>query len=202
MIPAKKRIRRSPEEARALILNAALELFSERGPDAVGLKEVAKQAGVSHALITHYFGTYNGLVEAAFAEHLERARAAALCRMGELVNSGPEAWVDLAADHLSDPTYGRLVSWALMSGRLGSSDFFTHRAQGLRSVVELLAQRFRTVERRDLEFAVLLVMSASLGYALGRSALWGSLGARANAERDAWFRERLSKVVVRLLRRR
>ena len=62
---ARKRVRRSPEEARTLILDAADAVFREHLPDAVGLKEVAKAAGVSHALVTHYFGTYANLVEAA-----------------------------------------------------------------------------------------------------------------------------------------
>lgn len=199
MNAGKKRVRRTPEEARALILNAALELFAERGPDAVGLKEVAAQAGVSHALITHYFGTYDALVEAAFQEHVDRARASAMGRLDALVNGGPEAWVELAADHLGDATYGRLVVWALMSGRLGADDFVTHRAQGLRAMLDAIHERFRGVDRCDLEFAVILVMSASLGYALGRKALWGSLGAKASSKRDRWFRERLSRVVVRLL---
>ena len=60
----KKRVRRSPDEARTLILDAADRVFAKKLPDAVGLKDVAREAGVSHALVTHYFGTYDGLVEA------------------------------------------------------------------------------------------------------------------------------------------
>lgn len=189
-----------------MILDAALGLFAERGPDAVGLKEVASEAGVSHGLVTHYFGTYEGLVEAAFQEHVDRAQAKTLGRLDELMGGEPEAWVALAAEHLNDPTYGRLVVWALMSGRLGADDFITHRAQGLRRLVDAIASRFRTVDRQTLEFAVILVMSASLGYALGRKAIWGSLGrgsggdCRTDSDRDQWFRHRLSRVVVRLLK--
>ncbi|MCB9589491.1 MAG: helix-turn-helix transcriptional regulator [Polyangiaceae bacterium] len=209
----RKRVRRTPEEAKALILNAALALFADHGPDAVGLKEVAAQAGVSHGLITHYFGTYEALVEAAFQEHVNRAQAVTLGRVDELIQGGPEAWVALAAEHLNDPTYGRLVAWALMSGRLGADDFITHRAQGLRRLIDAIDGRFRGVDRSSLEFAVILVMSASLGYSLARKALWGSLGSASSgargasprdseAARDAWFREKLSKVVLGLLKPR
>lgn len=72
----------------------------------------------------------------------------------------------MAAEHLGDPTYGRLVSRALMSGRLESTDFVIHRSQGLRAVVDLPSQRLRGIDRSKLEFAVLLVMSASLGCGL------------------------------------
>jgi AcrR family transcriptional regulator len=47
--------------ARATIRNAALRLFAERGPDAVTVREIAAQAGVSPALVVHHFGTKDGL---------------------------------------------------------------------------------------------------------------------------------------------
>ena len=69
-----RRKRRSPEEARRLILDAAEHVFSERGPDAAGLKLVAAQAGVTHGLVTHYFRTYDALVEATMERATTRAR--------------------------------------------------------------------------------------------------------------------------------
>lgn len=47
--------------ARATIRNAALRLFADRGPDAVTVREIATQAGVSPALILHHFGSKDGL---------------------------------------------------------------------------------------------------------------------------------------------
>ncbi|WP_344135099.1 TetR/AcrR family transcriptional regulator [Pedococcus bigeumensis] len=47
--------------ARATIRNAALRLFADRGPDAVTVREIATQAGVSPALVVHHFGSKDGL---------------------------------------------------------------------------------------------------------------------------------------------
>jgi len=47
--------------ARAMIRNAALRLFAERGPDAVTVRMIAGQAGVSPALVVHHFGSKEGL---------------------------------------------------------------------------------------------------------------------------------------------
>src|SRR5260221_14507830 len=58
-----RRRRRTPEVARQELLDAAERVFTEFHPDQVGLKQVAREAGVSHALITHYFGTYGGVIE-------------------------------------------------------------------------------------------------------------------------------------------
>jgi AcrR family transcriptional regulator len=47
--------------ARATIRNAALRLFADRGPDAVTVREIAANAGVSAALVLHHFGSKDGL---------------------------------------------------------------------------------------------------------------------------------------------
>src|SRR5512146_915535 len=47
--------------ARATIRNAALRLFADRGADAVTVREIAAQAGVSPALVVHHFGSKDGL---------------------------------------------------------------------------------------------------------------------------------------------
>ncbi len=47
--------------ARASIRNAALRLFADRGPDAVTVREIATQAGISPALVLHHFGSKDGL---------------------------------------------------------------------------------------------------------------------------------------------
>src|SRR6185503_1118148 len=74
------RRRRDPATARQELLDAAERVFAQRQPDRVGLKEVAREAGVSHALITHYFGTYAGLLEATLERRNRATREAALVR--------------------------------------------------------------------------------------------------------------------------
>src|SRR5687767_8513778 len=78
-----ERRRRSPEVARQELLDAAERVFSQSSPDEVGLKEVAREAGVSHALITHYFGTYAGLIEATLHRRLIALRETMVARLSE-----------------------------------------------------------------------------------------------------------------------
>lgn len=47
--------------ARARIRDAALRLFSERGPDAVTIRDVATSAGVSPALVIRHYDSKDGL---------------------------------------------------------------------------------------------------------------------------------------------
>ena len=71
----KRRQRRTPEAARELILQTAQRLIAERGPDRIGLKEIAQAAGISHALINHYFGSYEALVEETIRAQVRRSHA-------------------------------------------------------------------------------------------------------------------------------
>src|SRR4051794_7784372 len=68
------RKRRDPDEARSHILTAAERVFAEHVPDVVGLKEIAREAEVSHALVSHYFGSYEALVEATLERRLRAVR--------------------------------------------------------------------------------------------------------------------------------
>ena len=58
------------------ILEAADELFSERGFDAVSANEVARRAGVNKALIFYYFGSKEGLFERVIGPYYEAHREA------------------------------------------------------------------------------------------------------------------------------
>jgi AcrR family transcriptional regulator len=77
-----KRIRRTPEEARTLILDAAEKTMGREGPAALRLQDVAREAGVSHPTILHHFGSREGLVRALNLRGLERLRSALLERIG------------------------------------------------------------------------------------------------------------------------
>jgi AcrR family transcriptional regulator len=50
--------------AKATIRNATLRLFAEHGPDAVSVRQIAAEAGVSPALVLHHFGNKAGLRDA------------------------------------------------------------------------------------------------------------------------------------------
>jgi AcrR family transcriptional regulator len=68
--------------ARAAIRDTALTLFAARGPDAVTVREIAAEAGVSPALVLHHYGSKEGL-RAAVDEHAAAAFDAMLAELGD-----------------------------------------------------------------------------------------------------------------------
>lgn len=56
---------------RRALLDEAVEVIAERGPDAVSLRDLATRTGVSHAAPAHHFGDRAGLFTAIAAEGYE-----------------------------------------------------------------------------------------------------------------------------------
>ena len=99
-----------PEHPASAILVAAAELFQERSPSSVSLREIARRAGVNYGLSHHYYGTK----EAILAELLRRASASGAERMRD------SASIDDALAALTTPgersTHARMLAWALLDG--------------------------------------------------------------------------------------
>lgn len=203
-----KRVRRSPEEARAVILDAAERVFAVHLPDAVGLKEIAREAEVSHALVTHYFGTYGGLVEAALERRFEVLRTSLVQQLVVAIEAkagGGELLAEYRralARHAADPVTVRLATWAAISGRGAQEDFFAHRVQGLRLLADALQQQpdLSRVSREDLEFCLIASFSMTVVWTIGGDALSGALGKKKPRGSDAAFEARVAAMIDAYLR--
>lgn len=62
-------------ETRARIINAAIELFGERGYQAASTREIARRAGVNAPLLNYYFESKEGLYRACASSIAEEVHA-------------------------------------------------------------------------------------------------------------------------------
>lgn len=98
-------------DLRRRVLNASLLLVAERGPEALSLREVARQAGVSHQAPYKHFGDREGVI-AALVEEGFISLSATLSTVSESANletriaTAGTAYVDWA---LAYPGYLRLL---------------------------------------------------------------------------------------------
>ena len=67
--PPPKR-QRDAAQTRLDILRAAQKLFSQRGYTATGVRDIADETGVSFALVRRYYGSKQGLLQAALEDML------------------------------------------------------------------------------------------------------------------------------------
>jgi TetR/AcrR family transcriptional regulator len=137
---------RDPERSRAVILDAAGELFARRGFDAVSLAEIGERAGVSRATPAYFFrskaGLYRAVLERCFADALDTVRTgrARALRSGrppaEVLAGAVSDYVDFVAAH---PVFVRLIQRDALGEGPGTGDLPLSQAVGTEAV-DALAQ--------------------------------------------------------------
>jgi AcrR family transcriptional regulator len=88
-----QRIRRTPEQARRLILDAAAALLAEGGVAAVQVRAVAARVGMTDTGVTHHFQNRDNLLRELLRHGGRQLRAA--------LQEALEPWVDDSADLLA-----------------------------------------------------------------------------------------------------
>jgi len=152
-VPVRGRRPLGSPDARQAVLDAARELFAERGFERTTMRAVAARAGVDPALIYHYFGDKDGLLFAALQPPEDAATVfaglagAAAGRTGEelvrrligLWEERPEIREQMAAilrTGLSHDRAGRLLRDILSSFILaGLGDFLAGDRRELRAAL-------------------------------------------------------------------
>ena len=192
-----KRRRRSPEEARRLILEAAQSLLASTGPEGLRLQDIAAAAGISHPLILHHFGSREGLVRALTRHAAAELRDKLVAAMASSDYS-IEQQLDRVFDAFRDGLAQRLA-WLMTvdpGGRAEQTEMI------MRDISDKLhARRISTsppgtaVERSDTDALVHLVATAAFGDALFGAHLHRSAGLAVTGETDRRFRLWLAALI-------
>ncbi len=183
---AKKRRKRSPEEAREEALTAARELLIESGPTAVTLAAIGKRVGMTHANVIHHFGSAAGLQSALMGSMVRDLTVA----LGDAVahvrsdSAAPRALIDIVFDAFDKGGAGRLAAWIALSGDLGHLEPVR---QAVTDLVEAIAEKFADEGdsgRKRIQSAVLLIALMAFGDSMIGGPLRGMLGAEDEAGRS------------------
>jgi TetR/AcrR family transcriptional regulator, repressor for neighboring sulfatase len=192
-----KRIRRTSEEARRLILDAAREAIARTGPEGLRLHEIAAAAGVSHPLILHHFGNRAGLVRALAREAVAELRDKLLAAMSEPDHSQEEQ-LDRVFDAFRNGL-GQLLAWLATvdpGGDLGGSTMiqreFADRMHARRLAA---APPGAPIVREDSQFVIHLIAIAALGDAIYGPQFRHSAGLPEGPETDKRFRAWLAALI-------
>lgn len=202
-----KRVRRTAEEARRVILDAAEWRLAEHGPEGIRLQDIAGDVGISHPTILHHFESRGGLVQALTQRATAQLRADLLAAF-----SGPHARhadmqpiLDRVFDVLSRQGHARLIGWMILSGSLragqdpGLLRELTDIIHAMR-VTECRSRGLPAPEREDTLFVVMLGAIAAFG-----DGLFGPLVRRGAEVADdpeipgrfrAWFAELLRSRIL------
>jgi len=194
-----RRVRRTPEEAKRLILETAQALVARTGPQGLRLQDIAAEAGISHPLILHHFGSRAGLLRA-----LTREAAAEL--KDRLVASMSEPGYSLGGqlDQVFDAFRGGLaqrLAWLLVEdpdgGRLNNPMILREITDTLHARRVAAAPPGSEITRSDTEALVHLVAIAAFGEAIYGTQLRRSAGIDEGEESARRFRAWFADLVHR-----
>ena len=192
-----KRQRRTPEEARRLILQTAQELIASTGPEGLRLQDIAAAAGISHPLILHHFGSRERLVRALTQQTVAELRDKLIATMVAGEHSLEEQ-LNRVFDAFRDGLAQRLVWLATVDpggGTEGTQMIMRDIADTLHNRRTAKAPPGRTITRDDTDALIHLVATAALGDALYGAQLHRSAGLPATSETERQFRQWLYALI-------
>ncbi len=185
-----KRVRRRPEDARALILDAAEAQMKGDGPAGLRLQDVARAAGVSHPTILHHFGSREGLVRALNQRSVEALRNSVLAQLETAPSGGDNIKRTFAA--YRDGIAQRLL-WLIQSGAdqtPGGLKILDEIVEALHALRIKFAAPGSVPDIEDTRAVIHLTTLAAFGDAIIGPRLRQSDGARERAQRErfeTWF---------------
>jgi AcrR family transcriptional regulator len=112
------RVRRSVDEARAAILDAAERRLISGGPDAVRVQTVARDVGITDAAVHYHFGNREGLMDALLRRAGRRLRdeLVALAERWDADTLDVSDLVELFEETYDRRQYARLTAWMTLHG--------------------------------------------------------------------------------------
>lgn len=178
------RKRFTPEESRAVALEAARDLLIEAGPQAVTLKAVAGRMGRTHANLLHHFGSAAEL-QMALAAHMAEQVCATIAEVVLKARKGeadPRDIVDLTFDAFDSQGAGALSTWMVMTGN----------EQALNPIVEAIHQLLHQLGDDDeggtMHQDTLAIVLLAMGDSLLGAPLAKALGLPREASREIALR--------------
>src|SRR3954452_24517937 len=164
MKPARTDQRRAAgERTRARLMDAALDLLSERGKEGVSLRELTDAADANVAAVSYHFGSLQALLDRAIEDALERyldAQQAAVSGLGseptleELAAAFTRPMISALTKGGHDRAAIRIVARAAIDPPEGWDRFDARFDQIRADVVRVLRAKLSGVKTRELIFRI------------------------------------------------
>lgn len=199
-----KRVRRTAEEAKSMILDAAERRLRELGPGGIKLQELAADVGVSHPAILHHFGSRDGLVEAVVRRALDTLRDSTLDQVRQHMRREVDipSILDAVFGILAERGHARLIAWLILEGKNPRDEARLMRALAEAAHVRMVSGGWtegRHFEFEDMLFTIMLVGTAALGLGVTGEAMRYSSGVEDDPGIEERFRHWLSVLISQYL---
>ncbi len=169
----KKEKPRGREKVIDALIEAAADLWSKKGIEAVSVREIALHAGVNHGLVHIYFGSKENLVRQTMDRLVSTFRADA----GE-PDSFLDALVRGSYSMQKNEKYWRLLSRALIDGKM-DEDKIQSDFKYMNNIVRLIDEEKKKGEIKsdmDSRFIATGILSMGFGMLIFKKLLFAATG--------------------------
>jgi AcrR family transcriptional regulator len=196
--PKPPRRRRTAEQARREILDAAEKQLSRAGPDSIRLQDVAREVGISHPTVLHHFGSRDELmravVERAF-ENLQSELVGAF-QMTEIHERETLTLLNRVSQTLGERGYARLLAWLLLSSEPRKPTIAPIRVVAEAAHANRRRRGSKNTNFEDTLFVTMLGALVMFSDALIGENLRASAGLSSDPDAPQRFRTWLAKLIV------
>lgn len=200
--PAKTRTRRTADDARAAILDAAEARLREVGPAGIRLQDVARDVGVSHPTVLHHFGSRESLVQSVIVRRIAALERDLLTEMavGAAQDDDPvSGMLERVAKTLGPGGHARVMAWLSLAGHVPRLEDGAGFEAIAKATHELRRAKWKAKGRApdydDTYFTVLLAGMAVFGDAIAGPLFRGEADPERASATSARFRAWLAELL-------
>lgn len=201
---ASRRPRRSAEDARRQILDAAERQLEAGGPASIRLQDLARDVGVSHPTILHHFGSREGLLKAVVDRALDQLSRVVVAQLARSEDADAPRIIDMLFSTLGERGHARVMAWLLLSGETGGDPGYLEQAARVCHALRVQNRgdpRAPEPAYQDTVFVVLLAALAAFGDGVAGPAMRKSAGLPDDESTQKAFRVWLAERLVELFAR-
>jgi AcrR family transcriptional regulator len=196
--PKPPRRRRTAEQARREILDAAEKQLSRAGPDSIRLQDVAREVGISHPTVLHHFGSRDELMRAVVERAFEslQSELVGAFQMTEIHERETLTLLNRVSQTLGERGYARLLAWLLLSSEPRKPTIAPIRVVAEAAHANRRRRGSKTTNFEDTLFVTMLGALVMFSDALIGENLRASAGLSADPDAPQRFRTWLAKLIV------
>lgn len=188
-------------KTRLQIQKSAVRIFAEKGYAGATIDEIAKDADVNKQRIYAYFGSKQGLFEAALLLCFSKVELFSRKMLKEIAKS-PERMTEVLlgnflAAHRHNPRFWRLLSWANLEGVIDLSKLDHARSEENAQIQQFFDAAVAAGQIRPIDFHTYLftLLAVSYFYFSNRKTLTHTIGSELfTHSNDEWLCEQIGKI--------
>lgn len=164
MPQAKPRIRRTPEEAKHLILESAQRRLVKFGIRGLTVKDIAAETEINHGTLLHHFGSADGM-RAALLRKMTRDLIKA---MAEILSAdpSPEDSVVKLFELMNSTGHIKLLAWRAMEELDQDTVAYLEDASSLEEIVNRITSELSDHDQVRARNMVFLAVSTAVGWGI------------------------------------